>query len=287
MDDGGFSAKDIYVECCNKALAESLLYSVILTEEFGYKDLQDVVKLIASEYKRTGCLPDDVEDRILNTLEKEIDNDERLKTMAKYDEDFAKLSKQSSLKALDTFRKIFDMYNGDSDSIFRFIVYCKTLQRKKKVLSEKKMQMNSERMAKIYKEYPDAAFAFIKDQYTHIFENLWKTCAYEYVNIIGRYPGVGKEESGILIEDIMCAARCYDYNEEYKCDLREIRNSFAHDFYEYDEKMTIKIRDKSRLVLEFRQMMSLVHLMEYKCTYINMIMPMMTLCELAKMKDSF
>ena len=287
MTEGGYSAKDMYVDCCKKALAESLLYSKILTQGFGYQKIESTIKNVINEFNNNGKLERNLKDSVLKALEEDISNDVSLKGMAEFDSGFAKLSKQSSLMALNTFRKIFDLFDNDSDAIFRFVMYYKTLERKKKSLNEKKVMMNSERMAKIYREYPDAAFAFIKEQYTHIFEKLWKTCTYEYSNIIGRYPGVGKEASEILIEDIMCAARCYEINGEYKCDLREIRNSFAHDFYEYDEKMIIKLRDRSVLELEFRQMMSLVHLMEYKCTYVNMILPMITLSELALMADQF
>jgi len=283
----GLSPSEMYESCCKRSLGESLICAKMLSSDYGYDGTLSCVKTIIKEYNGSGKLPGDTGERILGALENDLDNDTILNGMARYDDGFAKLGKYSVIKSLETFKKTLSLYNGEYDKVLGFILYNYTLEKKEKHLDQNKNAMNAERMMRIYNDYPDAAFAFIKDQYTFIFEKLWKPCLYEYVNIIGRYPGIGKEAAGILIEDIMCASRCYDGEDGYKCDLREIRNAFAHENYAYDEQMRVRFRDKSVLKLEFKQMMSLIHLMEYKCMYVNLVLPLITLSVFAKMNDSF
>ena len=279
-DDGGISQSEIFDICCKNSLASSLIRARMLYKENGYEETWNTVKTVLDDYKDSNRIPKNTGEKVLRSLEGDLDKDRVLNEMAKYDDEIADLGRSSVLKTLGTFRRIFSLYRNDDDEVSKFILYNYMAEEEDNQLNQKNLEKNADRMMKAYRDNPNTAFTFIKDQYTHVFEKSWKPCANNTRNMIERYPGIEKEEAGILIEDIMCASRCYDNTDGYKCDLREIRNAFAHENYMYDDRMTIILRDKTELTLEFKQMMTLIHLMQYKCTYVTLVTPLMTMSEM-------
>ena len=280
------SIYEILGKCIDKTLVESVICSKILKEEYGYQRTNETMMQILSKYRENKIIPKDRIEQIISSLKEDILSDTFIREQSKFGQKYKSVGEKSIHSTICTFEKILKSFQNDSDECARFILYLNGFSKREKSFNDERMNLNSNRALKIYRDYPEAAFPYIKEQYSYVFEKMWKECTYEFSNIMGRYPGIGKEDSLILSEELMCATECFSNLDAYKSDFREVRNAIAHENYCYEkDKIIFTLSNKTTLEFDFKELMFLTLLMGYKCTIVDLTLPLITLCELILISD--
>lgn len=285
MEGRGTSSKDLYDRCCQKALLESLLSSKFLNDIYGYAKTSRLVRDAINLYNGKHRLMDDFGKELVKALTEDMEKDVFLEGMRKFDPDSYDAGKDSMKRTIDAAGQIMSELSISYDEQLRFILFFEGITTTCDPFDFDKLEMNRNRVLKA--DRPQDSYPALKDQFNQIFEEVYRPYSRDFANVVSRYPGMEPETAYAAVENLLSVTGCYSYKDEYKSDIREIRNAFAHEKYRIREKMTLTLNDGSTVDYDTKEMMFRITMMQYKCMFVNMLLPIMNIEVLRSMALRF
>ena len=188
-------------------------------------------------------------------------------------------------RTIDAAGQIMSELSISYDEQLRFILFFEGITTTCDPFDFDKLEMNRNRVLKA--DRPQDSYPALKDQFNQIFEEVYRPYSRDFANVVSRYPGVDPETAYAAVENLLSVTGCYSYKDEYKSDIREIRNAFAHEKYRIGEKMTLTLNDGSTVDYDTKEMMFRITMMQYKCMFVNMLLPIMNIEVLRSMALRF
>ena len=281
----GTTSKDMYEQCCRKALLESLVSSSLMNDIYGSINTNSLVRETIDEYNKSNKLIDDFGTKLVQVLIKDLDDDHILEGIKKHEPELYEDGKRSILRTIEKVDTILSGLSSSFEEQLRFILYFECIKTTCDPFDFKKLRMNLDRIAEAKKSQD--LNAALKDQFNQVFEQIYRPYAKDFTSLITRYPGMNSETAYRTVEDMLCIDRTYLVNDECRSDIREIRNAFSHEQYSIGEKIIITLKDGSTAIYSSQEIMFRLSMMYYKCMYLNMILPLINIEILRRMAHRF
>ena len=285
MNEKGESSVDLYDRCCEKALLESLLSSKFLMDIYGYGGTSRLVRDTINLYRGKHRWTDEFGERLVKTLTADLDKDLFLNGMKIHDPESYGDGKESMRRAIDTIGRIMSESSTTYNEQLEFLRYFIGIRTTCDNFDFEKLEMNRSRVLKA--ESPQDSFPALKDQFNQIFEDVCRPYSKNFTDVVSHYPGMKPKKAYAAVEDLLCACKCYQFKDDYKSDLREIRNAFAHEKYRVESKLVLTLNDGSTVEFGVNDMMFRTTMMQYKCMFVNMVLPIMNIEILRRMALRF
>lgn len=279
------TSSDMYRSCCRKSLIESIVSAKLLEDIYGYKSTNGFIKKTAKNYNDNGRIDGDYSTGLLENLVLDLDNDQFLIGLERYDAESYVWGRKSIERTLGFIKEIFSKVTSSFDEQLSFILFFDRICNTCDSFDFNKMEMNRRRIIDANK--PRDVYPALKDLYKQIYEEVYRPYSRDFSNVVAHYPGFDRETGYIAVEGLLSVSQCYGTGEEYKSDVREIRNALSHEKYIINEGLALTFNDGSRHEYDIKGMMFMTSMMQYKCMYVNTVLPIMNVEVLRSMSLRF
>lgn len=275
MADSGESVKGLYDKCCTKAMLESLLASKALMDVSGYRKTSRLVRDSINIYRGKHKWIDGFGDKLVNSLLDDLEGDYYLEGILKHDPDSYEIGTNSMRNTINIIYEITSQLSTSYNAQLGFMRYFSDRITPNEVFDFEKLRMSQNRVKNAGN--PQESLPALKDQFSQIFEDVFRPYSKSFTEIISYYPGMNPRKAYELVESLFSVTRCYQYRGEYKSDLREIRNALAHEKYRIGSKLSLILNDGSTIELTVSELLFRISMMSYKCMFISMVLPILNL----------
>ena len=282
---GGTTSGELYRSCCKKSLVESLISAKLLKDIYGYDNTDRFIKETIRTYNTRGRVDEDYSTVLVKNLTLDLDNDQFLRGLEKHDAESYNRGKKSIERTLGFIKNVFSGLSVSFDEQLSFILYFDSIGNTCDSFDFDKLEMNRRRV--IDADKPQDIYHALKDQYKQIYEEIYRPYSRDLSSVIARYPGFDQDTGYIAMENLLSVYECYDTGSEYKSDVREIRNALSHEKYSIGKNLTLTFKDGSRHDYDVKEMMFMISMMQYKCMYVNTVLPIMNVEVLRTMSLRF
>ena len=281
----GTTSNELYRSCCKKSLIESLVSAKLFKDIYGYENTDRFIKETIKTYNQNKRIVEDYSTGLIKNLTLDLDNDQFLRGLEKYDADSYDRGRKSIERTLGFISDIFSELSVSFDEQLSFIIFFDSIGNTCDPVNFDKMEMNRRRVIDANK--PRDIYPAMKDQYKQIFEEIYRPYSRDFSNVVSHYPGFDQETGYIAVEDMLSVRECYTIGNEYRSDAREIRNAISHEKYSIGKNITFTYKDSSRYEFDVKGFMFMTSMMQYKCMYLNTVLPIMNVEILRSMSLRF
>lgn len=281
----GITSGELYRSCCKKSLVESLISAKLLKDIYGYDNTDRFIKETIKVYNQKGRIDEDYPTGLIKNLKLDLDKDQFLRGLERHDAESYDQGSKSIERSLRFISDIFSELSVSFDEQLSFIIFFDSIGNTCDPVDFDKMEMNRRRVIDANK--PRDIYPAMKDQYKQIFEEIYRPYSRDFSNVVARYPGFDQETGYIAVEDLLSVRECYTVGNEYRSDVREIRNAISHEKYSIGENITFTYKDGSRHEFDVKGLMFMTSMMQYKCMYLNTVLPIMNVEILRSMSLRF
>ena len=281
-----FTQYDLYEQCCKTAALESIVSSKILKDLYGYSKACSFVRSNASYYNSNHKFLNNFGADFFEFMVADLDKDPDLVEIGRFDPDSFHKGLDSMKIMFSELKSILAKVSESYDERLRFILYYSSGDR---VVNNDfdfdKFDVNIGRIKRAQDQKD--LYPALKDQFNQIFEGIYRPFSRQFVNLFSRYPGIKPDDAYADTERALSVSNCCRYGQEFKSDLRVMRNSLAHENYRIGETMDLIMDTGEIESYDDKRMMFYISMMQHKCMLMNAIVPFMNIEVLRTMEGQF